>query len=192
MDLSSNKYQLVLGSQSPRRQELLRSLDVAFTVRVSNVEEIYPVDLPKADVPAYLANLKLDALLTEAKDDELLICSDTVVLLNNELLEKAANKEEAAEMLRKLSGQTHKVITSVAMASHRKKVVFSDETLVSFKTLTEEEIEYYLENYQPYDKAGSYGVQEWIGMIGITKMEGSYFTVMGFPVHLVYQALKGW
>lgn len=192
MDLKNFPFQLILGSQSPRRKELLAALDIPFEVRVSHVDEVYSTDLPLEEVPEFLANLKLQKLLEEGKEGELFVCSDTIVLLANKIYEKAANKNEAAQMLRELSNQTHTVITSVAMGTKRKQVIFSDRTLVTFKTLTESEIEYYLENYQPYDKAGSYGVQEWIGMIAITKMEGSFYTVMGLPVHQVYQALKNW
>lgn len=192
MDLKNFPFQLILGSQSPRRKELLSALDIPFEIRVSHVEEVYPPDLPREEVPEYLANIKLQHLLNDSIEGELFVCSDTIVLLNGKIFEKAATKQEAAQMLGELSNNTHTVITSVAMGTKRKQVIFSDETKVTFKTLTDEEIEYYLENYQPYDKAGSYGVQEWIGMVAITKMEGSFYTVMGLPVHQVYQALKNW
>lgn len=192
MDLKNFPFQLILGSQSPRRKELLAALDIPFEIRVSHVDEVYPADLPKKEVPEYLANLKLQHLLQSSNEGELFVCSDTIVLLGDKIYEKAANKEEAAQMLRELSNNTHTVITSVAMGTKRKQAIFSDETQVTFKTLTEAEIDYYLDHYKPFDKAGSYGVQEWIGMIAITKMEGSFYTVMGLPVHQVYQALKNW
>lgn len=192
MDLKNFPFQLILGSQSPRRKELLAALDIPFEIRVSHVDEVYPADLPKKEVPEYLANLKLQHLLQSSNEGELFVCSDTIVLLGDKIYEKAANQEEAAQMLRELSNNTHTVITSVAMGTKRKQAIFSDETQVTFKTLTEAEIDYYLDHYKPFDKAGSYGVQEWIGMIAITKMEGSFYTVMGLPVHQVYQALKNW
>ncbi|MCT4561404.1 MAG: Maf family nucleotide pyrophosphatase [Crocinitomicaceae bacterium] len=192
MDLKNFPFQLILGSQSPRRKELLAALDIPFEIRVSHVDEVYPADLPKKEVPEFLANLKLQHLLQSSNEGELFVCSDTIVLLGDKIYEKAANKEEAAQMLRELSNNTHTVITSVAMGTKRKQAIFSDETQVTFKTLMEAEIDYYLDHYKPFDKAGSYGVQEWIGMIAITKMEGSFYTVMGLPVHQVYQALKNW
>jgi septum formation protein len=185
-------YDIILGSQSPRRKELLATLDIKFDTRVANIEEIYPDTTTNENVAAFLAELKLSHLQKSQASNELIICSDTTVLVDHQILNKPKDKSEAALMLGLLSGKTHNVITAVAMASKQKQVVFQDETLVTFKTLNEAEIHYYLENYKPYDKAGSYGVQEWIGNIAITKMEGSFYTVMGLPTHLIYQALKDW
>jgi len=192
MDLSHLKYHIVLGSQSPRRKELLSALDVSFTIEVPNIEEIYPKDIELQEIPAFLAQLKLNHLLASAKDNTLYICSDTVVLLGNQVLEKPKDAKDARKMLRSLSGQNHTVITSVAMGSKTKTTVFSDRTEVSFMRLNEEDISYYIEQYKPFDKAGSYGVQDWIGMMAIEKISGSFYTVMGLPTHLVYQELKNW
>lgn len=139
MDLKNFPFQLILGSQSPRRKELLAALDIPFEIRVSHVDEVYPADLPKKEVPEFLANLKLQHLLQSSNEGELFVCSDTIVLLGDKIYEKAANKEEAAQMLRELSNNTHTVITSVAMGTKRKQAIFSDETQVTFKTLTEPE-----------------------------------------------------
>jgi septum formation protein len=192
MDIIDKKLKIILGSQSPRREELLRGLDVDFEIRVANIEEDFPSNLPIPEIAEYIANKKLAALKKSSHPNELIICSDTIVVLNNEILGKPSNRNEAEEMLNKLSGKEHTVISGVAMGDSNKHVAFSDETKVTFKPLSQNEIDYYLDNYEPYDKAGSYGVQEWIGMMGITKMEGSYFTVMGLPVHLVYGELKNW
>jgi len=185
-------HKIILGSQSPRRKELLAGLDVSFDIRIANIVEDFPADLAIPEIAEFIAKKKLDELFKTAKKNELIICSDTIVVLNEEILGKPIDRQEAKEMLRKLSGNTHVVITGVAMGDNTKQISFSDQTAVTFKILSETEIDYYLDNYKPYDKAGSYGVQEWIGMMGITKMEGSYFTVMGLPIHLVYSELNNW
>jgi septum formation protein len=192
MDLISGNLRLILGSQSPRRKELLKGLDVQFDIRVADIIEDFPEDLPIPLVAEYIAKKKLAALKENCQKNDLIICSDTIVVLENEILGKPLNRIEAEIMLKKLSGKVHNVISGVAMGDSTKEVVFSDQTTVTFKELSQDEIDYYLDHYQPYDKAGSYGVQEWIGMTGISKMEGSYFTVMGLPIHLVYQELKNW
>lgn len=192
MDLNSKWDRIVLGSQSPRRKELLAGLDIQFDVEVANIDESYPNDLPIPQVAEYIAKNKLKALHNPSKKSELVICSDTIVVLKEEILGKPKHEEEANRMLQRLSGQTHTVISAVAMVDDQKEISFSDETKVTFKDLTNEEIDYYLANYVPYDKAGSYGVQEWIGMMAIQNMNGSYFTVMGLPVHKVYEQLVTW
>jgi septum formation protein len=192
MDVNKKWNTIVLGSQSPRRKELLKGLNIEFEVRVADIDESFPDSLETEKVAEYIAINKLKALAPHANSNELIICSDTIVVLKNEILGKPTDRVDATRMLEKLSGQTHTVITSVAMSDGWKDLVFSDETKVTFKNLTKTEIKYYLDNYMPYDKAGSYGVQEWIGMVAITKMEGSYFTVMGFPVHKVYEAMVAW
>lgn len=192
MDIIDKNLTITLGSQSPRREELLRGLDIDFKIRVADIVEDFPNDLPIPEIAEYIAKKKLNALKKSGDADELIICCDTIVVLNNEILGKPQDRNEAEEMLHKLSGKCHSVISGVAMSDSNKEITFSDETKVTFKPLTQNEIDYYLDNYEPYDKAGSYGVQEWIGMMGITKMEGSYFTVMGLPIHLVYKELKNW
>ena len=182
-------YRLILASSSPRRQELLAKLDIDFEVRVKSIEETYPIDLLKTDVAEYLARKKSDAFHRLA-DDELLITSDTTVLYNHELLEKAASEKEAQEMLQKISGKSHSVITGVCLRSNSKTHSFSEKTLVHFDNLSAKDIDYYISSYKPFDKAGAYGIQEWIGMIGITKIEGDFYNVMGLPLHKLYKALQ--
>ncbi len=182
---------LILASNSPRRQELLKGLEVEFEVRVSNVEEKIPADLKAEYVAAYLSKLKSDAF-ENLSVGELLITSDTVVIINNNVLGKPVNEQEAFDMLKSLSGDTHTVMTAVTMRDSSKQITIEDETLVTFRFLTEDEIWHYIHNYKPFDKAGAYGIQEWIGFMGITRIEGSYYNVMGFPLHLVYEQLKKW
>jgi septum formation protein len=181
---------IILASKSPRRQALLGGLDIEFEIRTKEVEEVYPNNLKKEKVPEYLAQLKADAFKGELTEKDILITSDTIVLLEDEILEKPKSEEEAKEMIRKMAGKTHTVITGVCIRSTEKNVVFSDHTKVTFCELSEEEIDYYISNYEPYDKAGSYGVQEWIGYVAIDNLNGSYFTVMGLPLHKLYKALK--
>ncbi len=183
-----HKHRLILASASPRRQELLKSLGVNFEIRLKSVKETYPKDLKSVEVPDYLAKLKA-SVFTNLESDEILITGDTVVVLDDKILGKPQNKAEAAEMLRALSEKSHKVISSICLKSSEKIVVSHEVTKVYFKKLSEAEIEYYLNNFKPYDKAGAYGIQEWIGQIGIHKIEGSYFNVVGLPVHLLYEML---
>ncbi len=180
---------LVLGSKSPRRQELLRKMGLEFEIRTQSVTENYPADLQGSAIAEYLAALKSDALLPTLADDEILLTSDTVVWCAGKSLEKAADAEEAYRMIRQLSGRQHEVITAVCLQSKNRKEVFSDTVKVYFRELTDAEIHYYIQNFKPYDKAGAYGIQEWIGMTGITAIEGSFFTVMGLPTHLIFQKL---
>ncbi len=187
-----NQFKIILGSQSPRRKELLSGIDIPFEIRIPDVDESFPDSLPKEVIAEYIAELKWRALIEKASEKELILCCDTIVVIDDEILGKPANKEEGLVMLRKLSGKKHIVISGVVMGTKHKKISFSDETQVYFAHLEEDELIYYLENYAPYDKAGSYGVQEWIGMMAIEKMEGSFYNVMGLPVHKVYRALKNW
>lgn len=182
------KHTIVLGSNSPRRKEILSLLNVEYTVRVSDVEEVYPLELDKKEVPIYLAELKSNAI--EIKENELLITSDTIVLLENTILGKPTDKENAIEILEKLSGKVHQVITGVTLRTTDKKISFSETTQVYFNTLTKEEIRFYINNYNPMDKAGAYAIQEFIGLIGIQKIEGCYYNVMGLPAHRVYKEIQ--
>lgn len=185
----SNK-QLILASKSPRRQELLKGLNLTFEIRTKDVEENYPADLKAEDVPIFLAEKKANAFLSELKSNEIIITSDTIVIHQGKILEKPQSKEQAHEMLRTLANSTHTVVTGVCIQSLEQKEVFSDHTEVEFSELSDEEINFYIENYKPFDKAGSYGAQDWIGFVAIKKLTGSYFNVMGLPVHLVYEVLK--
>ncbi len=181
------KNKIILASKSPRRKELLEGLEIPFEIRTKEVEEVYPNNLPPKDVASFLAKLKAQPIISTLQKDEILLASDTIVLLDGEILGKPKNKEEARRMLGKLSNKTHEVITGVHMQSINKSYNFSNTTKVHFTRITEEQITHYIEKYQPFDKAGSYGIQEWIGFIGIKKIEGCYFSVMGLPVHDVYK-----
>lgn len=180
--------QLILASGSPRRQQFLKDLGLDFEIRLRNVEEVYPNHLKEAEVAEYLAELKADAF-PDLHEHEILITGDTIVCIDVKILGKPESAKEAKEMLQQLSGKTHQVISSVCLKSSTKKEVFHDCTIVHFKKLSSEEIEYYVNNHQPFDKAGAYGIQEWVGQIGVTAIEGSYFTVMGMPIHLLYEKL---
>lgn len=190
MQLDLSEYKIILASKSPRRQELLKGLDLEFEIRLKEVEEVYPADLVPEKVPEYLSKLKADTFLDDLLDNELLITSDTIVILNNEILEKPKSENEAKSMIQKMSGKKHSVVTGVALITTTKQVIFSDTTEVTFDHLDNAEIEYYVTKYQPFDKAGAYGVQEWIGYVAIKKLVGSYYNVMGLPVHKLYKELK--
>ncbi len=183
---------LLLASASPRRRELLSALDAdTEIVRVKDIDESYPEDISHRDVPEYIACKKRDAYdLSSLKNDEILVTADTVVLLENRVLGKPSTTHEAREMLRALSGRSHEVITGVTLSTSDKSISFSTSTLVHFSELSEEEIEYYVAKYAPLDKAGAYGIQEWIGYIGIKGIEGCYYNVMGLPVHDLYEHIK--
>lgn len=181
-------YKVILASGSPRRQQFFKDLGIDFTIQVKSIDEVYPSHLQGYEITDYLADLKSKEF-TNLTENELVITSDTIVWLENKPLEKAANEQEAFEMLRKMSGKMHEVITSVSIKSANFQKLFNDTTRVFFKELTDEEIRFYIKNYQPFDKAGAYGIQEWIGFIGIEKIEGSYFNVMGLPVHKLYEEL---
>ena len=181
---------IILASGSPRRQRFLKDLELDFTINTKDVEEIYPKYLHGSEITSYLSELKAAAFEGELKPNDLLITADTIVRFRGKVLGKPKDKNEAKEMLNELSGQVHEVITSVSLTSLDKQRTFSDTTLVEFKELSEEEIDYYLEMYKPYDKAGAYGIQEWLGYIAVERLEGSYFNVMGFPVHKFYKEIR--
>lgn len=186
-------FEIILASQSPRRQELLAGLDIQFSVKtISGLEENYSEELIGEEIPKFLARQKAEAFSEFLKDNTLIITADTIVWLNGKVYGKPANADEAKIMLRELSGQTHEVITGVCVTSKFRQEAFSAISKVTFATLTDEEIDYYISRYQPYDKAGSYGVQEWIGYIGVEKIEGSYYNVMGLPIQRLYKVLKNW
>lgn len=182
-------YNVILASGSPRRQQFLRELDINFEVRLKDVEEIYPDTLKEAAITDYLAELKASALLDTLSEDDILITSDTIVWHDNKALGKPKDYDDAFHMIKSLSGNTHKVITSVAIKTINKSIIFNEVTKVTFNKLTDDEIKFYLDNYKPFDKAGSYGIQEWIGLVAISKIEGSYSNVVGMPVDKVYQHL---
>ncbi|KGO83573.1 septum formation inhibitor Maf [Flavobacterium beibuense F44-8] len=182
-------YNIILASGSPRRQQFLKELDIDFEIRLKDVEEIYPDHLKAEEITDFLVELKAAALTDTLSDNDILITSDTIVWHKDKALGKPTDKEDAFEMLKSLSGNTHDVITSVCIKNSSKSVTFNETTKVTFNTLTDEEINYYLENYRPYDKAGAYGIQEWIGLVAIAKIEGSYVNVVGLPVDKVYQHL---
>lgn len=182
------KYNIILASGSPRRQAFFKELDIDFTIQVKEVNEVYPSDLKHSEITDFLSILKA-SVFNDLQENDIFITSDTIVWKDEKALGKPRNFEEAKEMLRNLSGQMHEVITSICFTSKEFQKTVNDVTKVWFKTLSEEEIDYYLKNYKPFDKAGSYGIQEWIGYIGIEKIEGCYFNVMGLPTRLVYKTL---
>ena len=189
--MNTNGKKIILASGSPRRKELLAGLCIDFEVDTRNsFEEVYSPDIPHEEIPEVLSIGKSNGFHRPLEKDEILITSDTLVLCEGEVMGKPGSREEAYEMLKMLSGQEHKVITAVSIRNHERIVTFSDTSIVSFKSLTDNEIYFYIDTFKPFDKAGAYGIQEWIGYIGIERIEGSYFTIMGFPVHLVYKHLQ--
>jgi septum formation protein len=182
-------HKIILASGSPRRQQFLKELDIDFEIRLKEIEEIYPNHLQAEEITDFLAKLKANAFENELKDNEILITSDTIVWLKNQALGKPTDASHALKMLTKMSGKTHDVITSVCIKTTQKEIVFHDKTSVTFASLTSQEIEYYLKNYKPFDKAGSYGIQEWIGLVAIEKIEGSYANVVGLPTQKLYSEL---
>ncbi|WP_273566654.1 Maf-like protein [Maribacter halichondriae] len=184
------EYRIILASASPRRQQFFKEMGLDFEIRIKSVEEIYPPELTEIEISDYLAVLKASAFQGSLANNEILITSDTVVWYKNESLAKAENYEEAFQMLRKLSDDWHEVITSVCFTTTKKQKTVSHVTKVKFKNLSDDEIDYYITNYKPYDKAGAYGIQEWIGLIGIEEIEGSYTNVVGLPTQLVYKVLN--
>ena len=183
-------YNIILASNSPRRKELLKGLDIDFEVRVlPDIDESYPPDMLSEEVPIFIAEKKADAYLATLQKDELIITADTVVVLDGEIIEKPADKEDAIHILKRLSGRKHQVITAVVLMTADVRKTFSVTSAVDFSELTDEEITYYVEHYQPYDKAGAYGIQEWIGYIGVRAIEGSFYNVMGLPIQRLYQEI---
>jgi septum formation protein len=182
-------YQIILGSNSPRRQELLKSLGFDFLNKPINADESFPIDLLAEEIPLYLAEKKADAYPDDLKETEILITADTIVWCEGKVFNKPANFVEGKKMLEALSGKMHEVFTGVCLKSGNKQTTFYDVSKVYFKKLKPEEIEYYLMNFKPYDKAGGYGVQDWLGYIGIDKIEGSFYNVMGLPVKELYEEL---
>jgi|SRR5688572_17909328 septum formation protein len=183
--------QLIVASSSPRRQYLMKEAGFDFTVEKPDVDETFPQDLPVDQVAKYLAEKKAEYFRLTMKD-EIVLTADTVVILQGKILNKPSDRNEAIQMLQQLSGKTHNVMTGVCIMSKEKETSFDDTTKVTFEDLTKAEIEFYVEQYQPYDKAGAYGAQDWIGMVAIQKIEGSYFNVMGLPINKVYQYLNRW
>lgn len=187
------KYKIVLGSNSPRRRELLAGLDIDFEVRtISGIDESYPENLKEEDVPVYIAKKKANAYKSSMAANELLITADTVVWTFDKILGKPKDREDAVSMIQTLSGHVHEVITGVCVATKDRQIDFSVFSAVSFSKLDEEEIAYYVDKYKPFDKAGSYGIQEWIGYVGVESINGSFYNVMGLPIQRLYQELKKW
>ena len=185
------KYHIILASKSPRRQELLRGMGVSFEILTKETPEDYPVELPLDEVPKYLSLQKSLAFKdNELPADYLLITSDTVVICEGEILGKPKDRDDAERMLRMLSGKTHHVVTGVTVRSAEKTESFAVRSNVTFAELEQDEIDYYIEHCQPFDKAGAYGIQEWIGYVGISGLEGSFYNVMGLPTRKLYQCLK--
>lgn len=189
MDLKGKN--IILASASPRRRELLAGMDVEFTVDTGNTfDEVYSDDTPQEQIPAVLSKGKSYGFHRELAEGEVLVTSDTLVLCADRVMGKPHSREEAVDMLRFLSGREHKVITAITIRDNEKCRTSSDTAIVHFKQLSDCEIDYYVDHYKPFDKAGAYGIQEWIGYIGIDRIEGSYFTIMGLPVHLIYSELQ--
>ena len=184
-------YKVILASNSPRRKELLAGLGIDFSVRIiKDIDESYPASLRGEDIPVFISGKKAEAYRRTMAEDELIITADTIVYYNDKVLGKPSSREEAINMLTELSGHAHEVITGVTICSREKMKQFASVSKVFFDNLTGEEIEYYVDKYRPYDKAGSYGIQEWIGFVGVTRIEGSYFNVMGLPIQRLYKELK--
>ncbi len=184
------QYSLILASGSPRRQQFFKDLDLDFEIRLKEIEEVYPPELKAGEITNYLAELKANAFDGELKENEILITSDTIVWHNNKALGKPKDEQDAFAILKSLSNDTHEVITSVCFKTKEKSEIISEITKVTFNMLSDDAIRYYLARYKPYDKAGAYGIQEWIGFIGVAKIEGSYTNVMGMPTDKVFDYLN--
>jgi len=183
-------YNYILASNSPRRRQLLESLGIKFQVKTKEVEEHYPDNLEKEEIPVYLARLKAQPFLEEIGEKDLVITADTIVWLNGKVMGKPKNRSEAVNMLNDLSGKQHHVISGVCLTTKHKETTFFATSVVFFKKLTNKEIEYYITTYKPFDKAGAYGIQEWIGSIGISHIEGSFYNVMGLPIQKFYEEVQ--
>lgn len=189
--MNIQNYHIILGSNSPRRKELLAGLDLDFEVKViPGLEEHYPTNLQPEEIPVFLAKQKAAAYIPTLPEKTLLITADTIVWNRNEVIGKPKNREDAIQMLQSLSGHEHHVVTGVCLTTTEKQKAFSVISAVKFATLTNEEIGYYVDKYQPFDKAGAYGIQEWIGYVGVENINGSFYNVMGLPVQRLYQELK--
>lgn len=185
------EYSIILASKSPRRHYLLKKIGLKFTISdLHSVDEIFPKGLNKFEIPVYLSNLKSEAFKPKLKDKEILITADTIVWLNNELIGKPKNRDHALEILKKLRGNMHEVITGVTLKNSNEKRSFYAQSEVYFSMLSDQELEYYVDNFKPFDKAGAYGIQDWIGFIGIEEIRGSYFNVMGLPIQRLYRELE--
>ncbi len=182
-------YNIILASGSPRRQQILKDLGLNFTVKSIDVEEIYPKYLHGNEITSFLAELKTDAYEETLNENDILITADTVVRFNGRILGKPTDVQDAKKMLTELSNNEHEVITSICIRTSKETKIISDTTVVYFEKLNEEEIDFYIDNYAPFDKAGSYGIQEWLGYIAVKKIKGSFFNVMGFPVHKFYKEM---
>ena len=186
-----SRYNIILGSKSPRRRELLHMLRLNFsTVVIEGLKENYPDTLPIWNIPQYLSEVKADAYLERLKKNDLVITADTLVMSENKIFGKPKSSDEAVEMLMELSGKVHNVVTGVTIATHEKRTSFTSRTLVKFADITNDEAQFYVDTFNPLDKAGSYGIQEWIGAIAVEKIDGSFYNVMGLPVHQLYKELK--
>ncbi len=191
MTLTAKDYTFILASKSPRRQMLFKELGFPFTVELRETEETYPQEMPVDEIPAFLAQKKALAFRAdELLEKQIVLTADTLVLLDNKVLGKPKDEQDAIAMLQSLSGRMHRVITGICLKSKTKEKTFSVETKVFFRKLNLDEIKHYITHYQPYDKAGSYGIQEWIGYVGVERVEGSYFNVMGLPTQQLYITLK--
>ncbi len=189
--MNLSKYRIILASNSPRRKELLGGLGLKFEVRtIPGIDESYPSDLKGEDIPKYISGQKAKAYRDSMADDELIITADTIVYVDGEVLGKPKDADDARRMFRLMRGRKHEVITGVSIVTKEKTIQFATTTKVTFADLTDDEIDYYIANYKPFDKAGAYGIQEWIGYVGITGIEGSYYNVVGLPVQRLYTELK--
>lgn len=185
-----NQTKIILASKSPRRQQLLREAGFSFEIKTKEVEEVYPAEMPVREVPAYLSQLKADACAAFLEAEKVLLTADSVVIINDIIYGKPKDEQDAFQTIKALSGNVHEVITGVTLRTKTKSVTFSDVAYVHFDTLTDDEIWFYIKNYQPFDKAGAYAIQEWIGLTKIIKIDGSYYNIMGLPVQKVYQYLQ--
>lgn len=183
---------IILASKSPRRSFLMREAGFEFEVRTREIDESFPPEMPVDNVAEFIAKKKADGVMDFIENEEVIITSDTVVILNNKIYGKPKDKADASKMLREISGTMHRVITGVCIRSRAREVAFSDVAEVYINDMTDEEIDYYIEQCQPFDKAGSYGIQEWLGYVKVARIDGSYATVMGLPVHRVYEVLRDW
>lgn len=186
-------YKIFLASKSPRRQEILKMLRLPYTViTIPNIDESYPLDIPLVEVPEYVSKKKANAYMERLSENDLIITADTMVICGDKIIGKPHNESEAIEMLEFLSGKTHQVATGVTISTHQRHLSFTSLSDVTFANLSREEIEYYVENFAPFDKAGAYGIQEWIGAVAVSSIEGSFYNVMGLPIHRLYAELKNW